>query len=96
MSDKDKNSEREKMSQFEMEKSSVFRNISQASPLKSGMLLTSTENEIIDKDFLFILKRLIPSKNSIYSLRILIPDTVVFHNGEAKLLAFNGKVDKKI
>ena len=61
------------------------------------MLLNNTttlDHDITDKDFLFVLRRLLPAKNSPYSLKILIPDTVVFWNGEAKFMIYNGKVNK--
>ena len=67
--------------------------------MKSSMLLNNTttfDHDIADKDFLFVLKRLLPAKNSPYSLKILIPDTVVFWNGEAKFMVYNGKVNKTI
>jgi len=76
---------------FELEKSSVGKNLSQISVLKGSVLLNS-DPDLIDKDFLFVLRRLLPSKNSLYCLRILIPDTVLFSNGEAKFLVYNGKV----
>lgn len=81
----------EKTAFFEIEKSCMLKNVSQISGLKSSIQLIS-DNELMDRDFLFVLKRLLPAKNSFYSLRILIPDTVVFLNGEAKFLIYNGNV----
>jgi len=78
-----------------MEKSTYLKNVSQVSGLKSSSINNTTaDHDLIDKDFLFVLKRLLPAKNSQYSLRVLIPDTVVFWNGEAKFLIYNGKVKK--
>lgn len=78
-------------SALEMEKSTVLRTFSQISALRSPPF-SGPDHELLDKDFLFVLKRILPSKNSLYSLRILIPDTVVFFNGEAKYMVYNGQV----
>ena len=42
-----------------------------------------------DKDFVFILKRLIPPTHASQSLRLPIPETVAFINGEAKFIVSN-------
>ena len=47
---------------------------------------------IPEKDFIFILKRLAPHKNVTNSLRLFVPDTACFIQGECRLLAFTGKV----
>ena len=49
-------------------------------------------NSELEKDFVFIIKRLIPSKNVPRSLRLFIPDTVAFINGEVKFIIMTGKV----
>lgn len=48
----------------------------------------------LEKDFVFILKRLIPGKNMLNSLRICIPDTACFMQGECKFIAFTAKVSR--
>ena len=45
-----------------------------------------------EKDFVFILKRLIPPKQIPYTLRLFIPETVCFTDGEAKFIALTEKV----
>lgn len=78
----------------DMEKSTFLRAFSQqGSTMRSSTLLAS-DHELLDKNFLYILRRLLPAKNSLYSLRIMIPDTVVFYNGEAKYIVYNGNVIK--
>ena len=51
--------------------------------------LSSVDGE---KDFVFILKRLHPPKNVIRSLRLLIPETIGFINGEAKFILITARV----
>jgi len=45
-----------------------------------------------EKDFVFILKRLAPHKAMSNSLRLFIPDTACFIQGECKFIAYTGKV----
>ena len=46
----------------------------------------------IEKDFVFILKRLAPLKYMMNTLRLFIPDTACFIQGECKLIVYTGKV----
>jgi len=55
----------------------------------------AAKNPEPEKDFVFVLKRLIPSKNTPYNLRISVPETIAFIDGEPKLVALTEK-DKKI
>jgi len=48
-----------------------------------------------EKDFVFVLKRLIPPKATPYNLRLSVPETVAFVDGEPKFVARTEK-DKKI
>lgn len=46
-----------------------------------------TTNSSVEKDFVFVLKRLIPPKNALGTIRVNIPETVCFISGEAKFIA---------
>ena len=51
------------------------------------------KNNELEKDFTFILKRLIPPKHIARSLRLFVPDMACFIAGEAKLAVMTGKVN---
>jgi hypothetical protein len=44
-----------------------------------------------NQDFPFLLKKLLPVKNNAKSLKLLIPDTVVFQNGEPIFIIYNSR-----
>jgi len=53
----------------------------------------SQENaQTIEKDFVFILKRLAPNKGMSNTLRLFIPDTACFIQSECRFIAYTGKV----
>ena len=45
----------------------------------------------LEKDYAFILTRLQPVKRSTRALRLFVPETIAFSQGEAKLLAYTPK-----
>lgn len=49
-----------------------------------------------DTELCFILRRLIPPSRVNRTLRLYIPETVIFWHGEAKLLAFTSSKDSQL
>lgn len=45
----------------------------------------------MEKDFVFLLRRLLPIAKINRTLNIIIPDTVCFINGEPKLIVYNNR-----
>lgn len=46
----------------------------------------------LEKDFVFVLKKLVPPRELPYTLRIFIPETIAFADGEAKFIVLTEKV----
>ena len=58
-----------------------------------GFVFDETQQNLpIEKDFVFILKRLAPPKYMMNTLRLFIPDTACLVQGECKMIVYTGKV----
>lgn len=56
----------------------------------------STVGSDLDKDFVFVIKKLYPPKHVQRSLRLFVPDTAAFGGGEIKYIVMTGKVISSI
>ena len=62
-------------------------------PFFEDLDLTSNDQcQTYEKDFTFVLKRLMPTKHTSHTLRLRIPDTVIFINGQPKFFVLQNKV----
>ena len=58
-------------------------------PLENGIIFSNPDKE---KDFNFVLSNLIPPPSIERSLRLMIPETVLFFKGEQKAVVYTGRV----